>query len=347
MKKIFFHIGLPKTGTSYLQTTFAINSVKYKEYGLIYKDFENNFHKRRFGYYIPGNGIRVAKSLSNNKNLKHLKSYVLPDLFKSFDKNYDHLISSEHFIGASLDSLKNISTIVGKNFECIFIACVRNPVENVISSYLQNLKMNDINESFDIVYPKITYAIKRRLNLLIGLRSHIKLFNYDFKKYNLINCFDDLIFGKLISVPLEKKNINSSLNYQQSEIIRLMRKLNINPSRHKIKNYIEGNDRHKEKIKKFPISKTICEEIYKNLLAEIKEINKMLPDDEQIKPTCKDYEDAEFEPIFTNNDIDFLKKTIGTPAWTILAISSSISSVVKKIILKLKPFYFKLKFYFK
>ena len=126
-----------------------------------------------------------------------------------------------------------------------------------------------------------------------------------------------------------------------------MRKLNINPSQYEIENYIEGNDRHKEKIKKFPISKTICEEIYKNLLVEIKEINKMLPDDEQIKPTCKDYEDAEFEPLFTNNDIDFLKKTIGTPAWTILAISSSISSIVKKIILRLKPFFFKLKFYFK
>ena len=332
MKKIFFHIGLPKTGTSYLQTTFAINHVKYKEHGLIYKDFENNFHVRRFGNYIPGNGRRIAKSL-NIHNLKHLKPYILPDLFKSFDKNYDHLISSEHLIEASLDSLKNISTIVGKNFECIFIACVRNPVENVISSYLQNVKTNKINESFDIVYPKIIYSIKRRLNLLIGLRPHIKLFNYDFKKHNLINCFDDLIFGKLISVPLEKKNINSSLNYQQSEIIRLMRKLNINPSRHKIENYIEGNDRYKEKIKKFPISKTICEEIYKNLLVQIKEINKMLPDDEQIKPTCKDYGDAEFEPIFTNNDIDFLKRIIATPAFTTSAILNSISSIVKKFFL--------------
>jgi hypothetical protein len=314
MKKIFFHIGLAKTGTSYLQSTFAINSAKYKDHGLIYKDFENDFNRAKFGFTTSGNGKRIAKSLDNNlKSLKNIKPYILSDLFNSFDKNYDHLISSEFLGAASLDSLKNIFNIVGKNFKCIFIACVRNPVENVISSYLQNLKsFENEGESFDIRYSQFTIAIKKRFNLLIGLRQHIKLFNYDFKKHNLINCFDDLIFGKLISKAPEIKIINPSLNYQQSEVFRLMNKLNINFTADEKFKYIYGNNIDKKKTKKFPISKSICKEIYKNLSLEIREINTMLPDNEQIKPTCDDYGNTEFEPLFTNNDIDLFKRITRT-----------------------------------
>ena len=47
MKKIFFHIGLPKTGTSYLQNTFAINSNEYKKKKQKKKKYKKNFFKEK------------------------------------------------------------------------------------------------------------------------------------------------------------------------------------------------------------------------------------------------------------------------------------------------------------
>jgi translation initiation factor 2 beta subunit (eIF-2beta)/eIF-5 len=311
MRKIFLHIGLPKTGTSYLQSSFAINAIKYKEYGLIYNDYENNFNGAKLGDTTAGNALRLAKTLDNNI-IKNIEPYVLTDFFNSLDNNYDHLFSSEYLSVVSLASLKNFINNFDKNFKFILIAFVRDPVENVISAYLQGLKSNknDI-ESFNILCVDFVSQIKRRFNLLIGLRQHIKLFNYDFKKYSLIHCLDNLIFSKLISIHPEKKIINPSLNYQKSEIVRLLNNFNINFKTEELDKYIYSSKTDIDQIKTFPISKSLREKIYKDLSAEIKEINQMLPDDEQIKVTSGDCGDTEYVPLFTNNDIDFLKRTIG------------------------------------
>jgi hypothetical protein len=302
MRKIFLHIGLPKTGTSYLQSSFAINAIKYKEHGLIYNDFENNFHHAKLGVTTAGNALRLAKTLDNNIILSSkIKPYVLTDFFNSLDDNYDHLFSSEYLSVVSLASLKNFVNNFDKKFKFKLIAFVRDPVENVISTYLQGLKSHkNAVESFNILYSNITLQIKKRFNLLIGLRQHIKLFNYDFKKDNLIHCFDNLIFNKPISIYPEKKIVNPSPNYQQSEI-----------TTEELYKYIYSSKTDIDQIKKFPITKSLREEIYKDLSVEIKQINQMLPDDEEIKTTTDDCDDTEFKPLFANNDIDFLKRTIG------------------------------------
>ena len=43
MKTIYFHIGISKTGTSFLQTVFAFNAKNYEKHDLIYLDIEKNF----------------------------------------------------------------------------------------------------------------------------------------------------------------------------------------------------------------------------------------------------------------------------------------------------------------
>ena len=96
MKKVFFHIGLAKTGTSYLQNIFAINSVNYKKSGLIYDDFSNNFNMSKLGEITSGNGINIAQSLRTNPN-------TTLNLLNKLDKNYNHLISSEDFVNCNLD----------------------------------------------------------------------------------------------------------------------------------------------------------------------------------------------------------------------------------------------------
>jgi hypothetical protein len=302
MKKVFFHIGLPKTGTSYLQNIFAINSVNYRKHGLIYENFSNNFDQSKLDKITSGNGINIAQSLRTNLN-------TTLNLLNKLDKNYDHLISSEDFINCNLDCFKNILNIFDKNFEVVFIAFVRNPAEHLISSYLQSIKSHGNKNTFPnwlTVNGKL--KLKKNLNLLISLRPFIKILNYDFKKNDLINCFDSLIFHKLISALPEKKIINPSPNYHQSEILRLLNNLEIKPDLQEAAQYIESEN-SKEK-KKFSISKLMFDEIYNYLSEEIKEINTMLPENEQIIKTYDNCVDIEFQSLFTNNDIDFLKRKI-------------------------------------
>ena len=69
MKKVFIHLGLPKTGSTYLQHIFAKNSALYNQHGLIYKDFSNNFSAVNKNRPTNGNAGKIANSLIGNFSL--------------------------------------------------------------------------------------------------------------------------------------------------------------------------------------------------------------------------------------------------------------------------------------
>ena len=265
MKKVFIHLGLPKTGSSYLQYTFANNSIMYSQHGLIYKDFANNFKDTIKNRLTNGNGGKIANSLRTNfsllnksdnalkakQDIKKKNLHILDDFFSTLDnnENYNHLISSEAFSECTPDSLNYILNIINKNFKCVFVAFVRNPVDLIISLYNQRLKHERYTESFNVYYPSAILFVKKIFSLLIGLRQNIIVFNYDVKKHNLINCFENLIFSKLISTE-PKKIVNPSPNYHQSEIIRLANNIGIPFRTVDAINYIENNNKEGKKKKK-------------------------------------------------------------------------------------------------
>ena len=324
MKKVFIHLGLPKTGSSYLQHIFAKNSALYNQHGLIYKDFSNNFSAVNKNSPTNGNAGKIANSLignfslinkSNNptkvkQDIKIENFQYLDDFFNTLDKNkdYNHLISSESFSSCTSDSLKYFFNIISKNFECVLVAFVRNPVDQIISNYYQRLKHEKYTKSFNVYYPSAILWVKRMYNLLISFRQNIILFNYDVRKNNLINCFDNLIFNKLISTSFNKI-VNPSPNYHQSEIIRLASNVGIPFRVTDAINYIENNNNEGNQNKKFLIPKSISEEIHKALSYEIKEINNILSMDEQIYLSTDNYSDKKMETLFTKSDLDFLSNS--------------------------------------
>ena len=69
MKKVFINLGLPKTGSTYLQHIFAKNSALYNQHVLIYKDFSNNFSAVNKNRPTNGNAGKIANSLIGNFSL--------------------------------------------------------------------------------------------------------------------------------------------------------------------------------------------------------------------------------------------------------------------------------------
>lgn len=305
MKTIYFHIGLPKTGTSFLQTAFALNAKNYEKYDLIYLDTSYNFKEAIKGMTTSGNGLSIA-SYFNNVLSKKVLRINFSKLIAELDISKNYLFSSEHF-SLSENFFKEISFFLDGKFNYKYIAGIRNPVDRLKSCYLQSLKSEgtEIIEEFAGNWIKNE---KKNLKRLLNYKDPLFLFNYDFHKGNLLSIFDKLIFGKQISTQPDIKIVNPSPNNHQANILRLANNLNLNDFQ-KSMEYIEQNQ-HTLNQNKFKISKSLCDTVYNDLSLEFNEINKLLPENEKISFTYDDCVETSLQQLFTTNDIYFLRQLI-------------------------------------
>ena len=306
MKTIYFHIGLPKTGTSFLQTAFALNAKNYEKYDLIYLDISNNFKEAIKGMTTSGNGLSIASYFDNKLSKKVIpinfsKLIAELDISKNYLFSCEHLYSSENFF-------KEISFFLDGKFNYKYIAGIRNPADRLKSSYLQVLKTGDIEIIIEEFADNWIKSEKKNLKRLLNYKDPLFLFNYDFHKGNLLSIFDKLIFGKQISIQPDIKIVNPSPNNHQVNILRLANNLNINDFQ-KSMDYIEQNQ-HTLSQNKFKISKSLCDTVYNDLSLEFNEINKLLPENEKISFTYDDCVETTLQQLFTANDIYFLRQLI-------------------------------------
>ena len=70
MKKLIVHVGHGKTGSSFLQSIFALNSDRMAQLGILYPEHISNAMARR-GHITSGNGNILLET-----NEFSLKSYI-------------------------------------------------------------------------------------------------------------------------------------------------------------------------------------------------------------------------------------------------------------------------------
>ena len=221
MHRIYFHIGLPKTGTSFLQSTFAINASLYRSAGLTYPDLDGTLERAARGEITSGNGTRLAAfSLST---IRPTFEPLAPDaLLEVLDTSSDYLISSEWLSKCEVKFLKLIKYIFSTKFQVRFLIFVRNPVDHIHSSYLEGLKGGHYSQPIDVIIHDLIKEERRMLSLANDLADCSSVVNYDDQRHRLVEAFDDIVFQRPISVLPPTQRINLSPNAHQAEILRLV-----------------------------------------------------------------------------------------------------------------------------
>lgn len=308
MKIIYFHIGLPKTGTSYLQSAFAINSDRYREFNLQYPDLGGNFWEAAIGKTTSGNGVGIAAS-SGIEELKNIGGCDIAELCQTFDPSYSYLISSEWLCECPQQFFEHINNVFSKKFKVKYLAFIRNSVDRISSYYQQSLKTGHFSGRIECHIDELIAKERRLLNLLISLSGSINVLNYDNHKESLLTRIDEILFERSVSRKPEFSSVNPSPKYHQTEILRLVNRLGLSDYEKAI-GYIESaQDDHSKEVN-YVISRSICEKIFSELKSELDGLNSILPEGEKINNHCYKFTEINLPQLFTDADVDFLSDLI-------------------------------------
>jgi hypothetical protein len=141
-KKLFLHIGIQKTGSSYLQHMLRVNSRRLHERGIAYRAFSNQ-------YVSSGNGDAMLAEVRAMR--------ALPDFERMLDRYFADcqtaIVSSELLYSTGLcPQGPGWQFLLQRLNECDIqvevIAFFRNPVDYLRSAYSQSVRRHGFTEDF-------------------------------------------------------------------------------------------------------------------------------------------------------------------------------------------------------
>lgn len=314
MKNIYIHVGFGKTGTSFLQSAFAYNYEKYKTNNLIYPDISKNHHQAALGEVTSGNGLYLAAA-SKIEALKKIPICNIDDLSKSLNGDCDYLISSEWLISCGVNFFENLKIKFNKH-NIIYICIVRDPVDHIISSYLQGLKtgifLSNIIQCVDNLIKSERHLIDNLRK--ISLENELILINYDFHKNKLLQEIEKIILNKELSQELPFELVNKSPNMHQAEILRLVNELGMSNFGLAMK-YLEDDNSSGKNYRRFTVSNETRNYIYTQLNEDLIYLNSKLNSSEKIKKIFSE-NDEKFNILFNQSDINFFKNLLSNSLLT-------------------------------
>lgn len=204
MKKLFLHVGHGKTGSSFIQSIFALSSEKLKENNIIYPEV-NNLNRAAQGKITSGNGSSLITLLAAGKNIQDIGG--LNYLFSSEVLFHDMLNDKSDYLLSSLNK---------QDFECIEILLfIRDPIDHASSSYQQSIKRGGGTKSIDDFFatysqPKLVHEFIQKVNAYDKVNLTIR--NYSNRKDDLVVMVANWLNIESSSLMLPKiENINRSL----------------------------------------------------------------------------------------------------------------------------------------
>jgi len=231
-RTVFLHIGLGKTGTSFLQRYFQFNRLMLRQCGLVYPDAQDS---------ISGNGHLLTQSFLQYK--------TNPELIINLDLSSDcYFFSKEHFARELSDPVhceQYIDFLRCLGFSRIHVILfVRNPTDHCYSLWAQKVKATDEARSlrtFSSGYDSLRIATKCLQNL-VSLRCNVKVLNYSLVSSNLLahvqewlvlGCPNDtsrnlsLLFCSVGSGNVAHESTNETLNAALLAIKRLLNRFGL------------------------------------------------------------------------------------------------------------------------
>ena len=269
MKEIIVHIGLPKTGTSYLQSLFGTNVKSLCSNQINYPDINQQGHNldyKEVDWEPTKNGFLL---LDNN----HISSIT----------DNISLYSEEGLFRVLLEDNKRLElfkTLRKYNFKVRFVAFVRDFFEHSFSSWNQYIKRGVGSLNYrDYMITKGLYMDFQRLNHWIELSKEenfeLEIFKYEEHKDDLFEFFLKRILKieDIKEFDIHNNRVNRSMDRSEVEFIRLLnREFGKSISNNIIKKLI-AIDNPTDSPSKPYISKKVYEEIIHKYSRFISKIN--------------------------------------------------------------------------
>ena len=248
MKKIIFHIGNHKTGSSTLQKFIFKNSKLFEKFNYIYpKKFI------REGDYGHSN---LASELTKNKNFRRQFGDHL-NFINFLKKNKKNIIISSEDL-EFLDFNKNLfskikKTIKSKNYKIYILFFYRKPISLYISMIKEIVKSGYFFEKYDhkknlelinkngyFLYSKYKYWFCykkqiKKISEVFDLKEKF-IFKINYEKNNSIKNFINFILNKKDKIKFNKQKIilPKNINAQES-----MSKIQVINNKNKLKFYLK------------------------------------------------------------------------------------------------------------
>lgn len=146
MRKVYLHIGMPKTGTTAIQQAFSASRRTLRANGLAYPGDQADhalliplFHEKGAHHgYCRRRGLAPTEALRSGRELLE----DLARLSQTFEGNV--LLSSEHFRTFSDTALEALDAhLAGLGYELHVICYVRHPLAAAVSATQQNVKVGN------------------------------------------------------------------------------------------------------------------------------------------------------------------------------------------------------------
>lgn len=180
-KKIYLHIGQPKTGTSSIQVFLAKNAEKLKQHGYLYPELES-LEDARKGEITSGNMGYISRTL-------------LPELHGEFPPGSDYKVELKKLI-SSIEKVECDNVILSSEFLCVLPATSLFNLANALKDYEVKIViyLRAQEQFIQSVYAqrvKVHQEARSPLEFIEYLIKHDPHIDY----YTLIGRFGD-IFGK-------------------------------------------------------------------------------------------------------------------------------------------------------
>tara|TARA_X000001388_G_scaffold23570_1_gene16039 strand:+ start:16050 stop:17039 length:990 start_codon:yes stop_codon:yes gene_type:complete len=232
MKKIFFHVGLPKTGTTYIQRKLANNRSNLEKYNIAYHQIDQSICDCHWWFATnfftnPESYSSVKIDLENGQELSNLiargeKSKLV---FSEEISKYSRVIlSAEQFFFLPENVLIRIKNFFAEHeAEVKVILYVRDFYDLAISEVNQKVKMGmgDLDELLENLP---VFRVKDNIEKFSGIfgKGAVVIRNFTSLRFEGVDLVDDFISlvtdEKVTLVDIEKES-NSSLSNSALRII--------------------------------------------------------------------------------------------------------------------------------
>ena len=262
MKRLIVHVGHGKTGTSFMQSVFALNSDRMAQLGIFYPEHHSHTHAQ-IGFINSGNGKMLLET--DRFDTEH------PTIFFSNEQLFRELAKKQDYV-AKLSKLYDLEVII----------YLRDVIDHRISKWGQYVKRgggyNDLNTFLLTAEYDVLDWVLKWIELSNKIDFTLTLKNYTKCKNNLVqDFFNDVLIAPSLAenLMLPGNIVNRSLSLSELEIQRVFNAAYGKTSSSYISDILCNNFPHVK-----PWKPTLSEHTYESIrscnLAKLDAINSLL-----------------------------------------------------------------------
>lgn len=222
MKKVTLHVGLEKTGSTYLQDVFFHNQEVLAQKGVHYA--HAGIEDRQHYWIAKGLGFRYQpQPIDEAKEREALEALAVE--YANCEAEY-FFLSSEHFdVNLNLDSCKAlIETFADASVDVVVV--MRNQVDYARSRYIEHIKWGGIRtfrEFLDVTVPRQEYDFDHKVATWEAAGANVRIVDYDKAKRALLEeflaCAGFPVSQEELTIAEQAHNVSPSIDFM--ELVRL------------------------------------------------------------------------------------------------------------------------------